>query len=110
MGNFILFNDIEHDNSSGNNNENQDVFKENMSKITKQQTRQVYRLLHNGIQLSQKKGFEFGIGDTIKRISELRAVGIEIEDRWTTTQSGKRYKIYFIDKTQNLKKNETKEK
>ena len=41
----------------------------------------------------------FGCIKLSNRISELRAMGIEIRDRWIHTNSGKRIKQYFITHT-----------
>lgn len=41
------------------------------------------------------------IGRTVdfrKIVSVLRKEGMQIEDRWQTTQDGRRYKIYFLSK------------
>lgn len=37
------------------------------------------------------------IMDLPKRISELRADGYNISDRWEKTSNGKRYKRYFLE-------------
>lgn len=41
----------------------------------------------------------FGAFDTRKRISELRAEGWPIEDRWIVSSAGKRVKEYYYNDT-----------
>lgn len=48
-----------------------------------------------------------GFGDTAKRISELRALGYNIEDEWRRDAKGRRYKRYFWNADQVITDEET---
>lgn len=54
-------------------------------------------ILKTGVRLSELKGLKLGLGTSLRtRISELRAMGYPIEDEFVTSNSGSRYKEYFI--------------
>lgn len=48
-----------------------------------------------------------GMGDVLKRISELRALGYDIDDEWRKDAKGRRYKRYFWNSEQVLTDEET---
>ena len=56
-------------------------------------------ILKSGVRLSELKGLTLGLGTSLRtRISELRAMGYDIQDEFVESDSGARYKEYFISK------------
>ncbi len=59
--------------------------------------------LENGYKLSVcTAAQQFLTGDLRKIISDLRKLGNPIKDDWKVSSTGKRYKIYYIERQLNL--------
>jgi len=61
------------------------------------QKQRVMQVLNRNETLTSMQGFEMGIVRVTNVINELRHSGINIKDRWETSQSGARYKVYWLD-------------
>ncbi len=54
------------------------------------------QMMQGGIRLSELKGLRMGLGTSLRtRISELRAMGYDIQDEWKTIGEA-RFKEYFM--------------
>lgn len=64
----------------------------------KSQNKQILNILKGGKSITAYDAFLLGCLRLAARIKDLRDMGNNIQDKWMTSNSGKRYKSYYIDK------------
>lgn len=60
--------------------------------------RKVYDYLMTGRTLTQLVAIgNLGVGSVTKRVSELRALGLDVKSEWQRDHNDKRYKKYWVE-------------